>query len=111
MTQARKQKMIVLALIALITAISFIALGISNATVPFGRILPVLFGDHSPKEKLVIWDFRLPRIVITVLAGMALALAGSILQSITRNDLADPGIIGINSGAGVAVDQDASILV
>ena len=41
--------------------------------------------------------------VITLLAGMALALSGAILQGITRNDLADPGIIGINSGAGVAI--------
>lgn len=99
----RKQIIIVLILIALIAVISFIALGISNSTVPFSRILPVLFGESSFKEHFVIWEVRLPRIIITLLAGMALALSGSILQSITRNDLADPGIIGINSGAGVAV--------
>jgi iron complex transport system permease protein len=51
----------------------------------------------------VLFSVRLPRIIITLLAGMALALSGAILQGITRNDLADPGIIGINSGAGVAV--------
>lgn len=45
----------------------------------------------------------MPRVIITLLAGMALALSGSILQGVTRNDLADPGIIGINSGAGVAI--------
>src|SRR5699024_12332370 len=49
------------------------------------------------------YSIRLPRLIITLLSGMALALSGAILQSITRNDLADPGIIGINSGAGVAV--------
>ena len=51
----------------------------------------------------MLFSVRLPRIVITLLAGMALALSGALLQGITRNELADPGIIGINSGAGVAV--------
>ncbi|WP_077212141.1 FecCD family ABC transporter permease [Bacillus dakarensis] len=51
----------------------------------------------------VLFSIRLPRMIITLLAGMALALSGAILQGITRNDLADPGIIGINAGAGVGV--------
>lgn len=87
----------------LILIMTFLGLGLGNSTVSFGRIIPVLFGDGAFKENLSIWELRLPRIFITVLSGMALALSGSILQSITRNDLADPGIIGINSGAGVAV--------
>lgn len=87
----------------LIIILAFLGLGFGNSTVSFGRIIPVLFGDGSFKENFSIWEVRLPRTVITILAGMALALSGSILQSITRNDLADPGIIGINSGAGVAV--------
>ena len=60
-------------------------------------------GQGTFKEEFVLFSFRLPRIIITLLAGMAFALSGAILQGITRNDLADPGIIGINSGAGVAV--------
>lgn len=55
------------------------------------------------KEEFILFSIRLPRIMITILAGMALALSGAILQGITKNDLADPGIIGINSGAGVAI--------
>ncbi len=51
----------------------------------------------------MLFSIRLPQIIITLLGGMALALSGSILQTVTRNDLADPGIIGINSGAGVAI--------
>lgn len=55
--------------------------------------------DHT----LVIETFRLPRIVMAALVGMALALSGSIMQGVTRNDLADPGILGVSSGAGVLV--------
>lgn len=56
-------------------------------------------GQGTFKEEFVLYSLRLPRIIITLLAGMALALSEPILQGITRNDLAEPGILGINSGA------------
>ncbi|UKS24699.1 iron ABC transporter permease [Paenibacillus sp. HWE-109] len=52
---------------------------------------------------LVIFEFRLPRIVIAAIVGMGLGMAGAAVQSLTRNNLADPGILGINAGAGVAM--------
>ena len=61
------------------------------------------FGTGSQAKQLLVWDFRLPRIVLAVLAGAALGLSGAILQGITRNPLADTGILGINAGAGLAV--------
>jgi len=57
----------------------------------------------DPKRDLVIWEFRLPRIVIAALVGIGLGIAGTILQGITRNGLADPGILGINSGAAFTI--------
>src|SRR5690606_9111626 len=48
-------------------------------------------------------QLRLPRMVIAMLIGAGLALSGSILQGLSRNSLADPGILGINAGAGLAV--------
>jgi iron complex transport system permease protein len=59
--------------------------------------------DPNPKFDLVIFEFRLPRIVIAGLVGIGLGMAGVVLQGITRNGLADPGILGINAGAGAAV--------
>ncbi|MFK4304439.1 iron complex transport system permease protein [Paenibacillus sp. RC254] len=99
----RKQRLILLVSLGLIvlTAIASMAWGYSSLS--FDRLIPVLFGQGTFKEEFVLFSVRLPRIFITLLSGMALALSGSILQSITRNDLADPGIIGINSGAGVAI--------
>ncbi|GKU79964.1 iron ABC transporter permease [Paenibacillus sp. L3-i20] len=99
----RKQRLLVFACLALIVATVIISLGLGYSTVSYDRILPTLLGEGSFKEEFILFSIRLPRIIVTLLAGMALALSGSILQSITRNDLADPGIIGINSGAGVAV--------
>ncbi|WP_047757509.1 iron ABC transporter permease, partial [Geobacillus sp. ZGt-1] len=68
-----------------------------------GRIAPTLFGYGSMQEAFILFSLRLPRIVITLLAGMALALSGAMLQGTTRNELADPGILGINAGAGAGV--------
>lgn len=101
--QVKKQRILFIVLLSLIVITTFISAGIGYSTLSFNRLLPTFLGQGTFKEEFVLFSVRLPRIIITILAGMALALSGSILQSITRNDLADPGIIGINSGAGVAV--------
>lgn len=65
--------------------------------------LRTLFGGGSHKENLILFKFRLPRIVVSILVGMGLALSGCIIQGISRNPLADPGLLGINAGAGLMV--------
>ena len=65
--------------------------------------LRTLFGGGTEKENLILFDFRLPRIVISMLVGMGLALSGCIIQGISKNALADPGLLGINAGAGMMV--------
>ncbi|MBM7618809.1 iron complex transport system permease protein [Bacillus tianshenii] len=99
----RRQRLIVGLLAFLILLTVIVGIGIGYSSVSYDRLLPTLLGNGTFKEEFVLFSIRLPRIIITLLAGMALALAGSILQGITRNDLADPGIIGINTGAGVAI--------
>lgn len=66
-------------------------------------VLRTLFGRGTDKEKLILFDFRLPRIVISMLVGAGLALSGCIIQSVSKNPLADPGILGINAGASLMV--------
>lgn len=58
---------------------------------------------HIENFDLVIFDLRLPRIVTAAIVGLALALAGVVLQGLTKNALADPGILGINAGAGFSI--------
>jgi len=99
----KKQRIVLLVLVILVGITAVISAGIGFSTLSFERLLPTLFGYGTFKEEFVLFSIRLPRIIITFLAGMALALSGVILQGITGNDLADPGIIGINSGAGVAI--------
>ncbi|MFD0696688.1 FecCD family ABC transporter permease [Paenibacillus sp. GCM10027628] len=99
----KKQRLLVYGALVLITITIIIGMGLGYSSISFDKLVPTLLGQGTFKENFVLFSVRLPRIIITLLAGMALALSGSILQGITRNDLADPGIIGINSGAGVAI--------
>src|SRR5690625_7347442 len=103
-TLRKKQRIIIVTLVILISLTTMISIGMGASSLSYNRIIPTIFGQGTFKEEFVLFSIRLPRIIITILAGMALALSGAILQSITRNDLADPGIIGINSGAGVAIE-------
>lgn len=99
----KKQRMIIAILLVFILVTMIASLGLGYSSVSYQRILPTLFGDGTFKEEFVLFEIRLPRIIVTLLAGMALAISGAILQGLTRNDLADPGIIGINSGAGLGI--------
>lgn len=63
------------------------------------QVLMTLFGYGSADESLVLFEYRLPRIVITMLAGIGLGVSGAILQGLYRNSLADPGVLGLHAGA------------
>ncbi len=105
MLNAGRKKQRIWLFVWLILTLAIFVLGISlgAASVSIDRILPILLGDGSFKESFVLFSVRLPRMFVLAAAGMALALAGAVLQGVTRNDLADPGIIGINAGAGVGI--------
>ncbi|MBT2287845.1 iron ABC transporter permease [Paenibacillus albidus] len=67
------------------------------------EVLHTLSGQGTPQQKLILFDFRLPRIVISLLVGAGFAVSGCILQSLSRNPLAEPATLGISAGAGFAV--------
>lgn len=67
--------------------------------VSYGELFRGLFFEENEKVS-IIFDLRFPRIIIAVLSGAALAVSGVLFQAVLKNPLADPGIIGISSGAG-----------
>lgn len=101
--QRNKQRKWLAFWILITVAVFVIGISLGAASVSIDRIVPILLGDGSFKEDFVLFSIRLPRLFVLAAAGMALALAGAVLQGVTRNDLADPGIIGINAGAGVGI--------
>ena len=67
------------------------------------KIVAALFGYGDEFERTILVDFRLPRIMMALFVGMALAVSGAILQGITKNPLASPDLIGVTAGASFAV--------
>ncbi|MEK3917640.1 iron ABC transporter permease [Paenibacillus sp. FSL H7-0331] len=67
------------------------------------EVIRTLAGYGSGESSIVMFDIRLPRIVIAMLVGAGFAVSGAIMQGISQNGLADPGILGINAGAGLGV--------
>lgn len=92
-----------LSLVLLLALVLSVSYGVYQIA-PLDVLRAVLGLETSdPNHLLVVRSFRLPRILLALLIGAALALSGAIIQGITRNDLADPGLLGINTGAGVVV--------
>ncbi|MFD4636463.1 FecCD family ABC transporter permease [Lentzea sp. NPDC058436] len=79
-----------------------VSLAVGSNPVPLGDVLAALTDPAHPAAGIVV-EQRVPRTVLAVLLGAALAAAGALMQSLTRNPLADPGILGINAGAALAV--------
>ena len=77
----------------------FTAVNTGSLSVTFGQLLKGLFVEYDA-DVAAVYDLRFPRIMISMLAGAAIAVSGVLFQAVLKNPLADPGIIGISSGAG-----------
>lgn len=87
----------------LIFVVAFISVNTGYMNISILSFLQTLLGNGSPDNALTIFSFRFPRICMAILVGFGVAVSGVILQSISKNPLADPGILGINAGAGFAI--------
>ncbi|SFK76351.1 FecCD family ABC transporter permease [Brevibacillus centrosporus] len=87
-------------LLTIVAAI--VSLGIGEMYIRPLDVVKALLGFGAEQDALIVQQFRMPRIIIAILVGAALAAAGAIMQGIVRNPLAAPDILGISSGASVA---------
>jgi iron complex transport system permease protein len=84
------------------TAVAVLTLGTGDFPIAPGDVVQALVGQGNAAQAFIINELRLPRVVTAILVGMALAAGGAIFQSITRNPLGSPDVLGITSGAGAA---------
>jgi iron complex transport system permease protein len=94
--------------VLLLVVVASIAIGAKQ--IPLDEVWHGLFGNTGTDSDVVIHDLRLPRTILGLLAGAALGLAGAVMQALTRNPLAEPGLLGINAGAAAAVVSAISFL-
>lgn len=77
---------------------------VGSRSIPPAEVLYFLFNpDPADNVSQVIWQSRVPRTLLVLLAGAALGVAGGLMQAVTRNPMTDPGILGVNAGASLAV--------
>lgn len=91
-------------LLAILLALVLASLAYGDVPLSWQELLATLTdraGAH-PQNEMIVFDLRMPRVLLALLVGMALAVAGTVSQGIMRNPLAEPGILGINSGAALA---------
>ncbi|MFE6073498.1 FecCD family ABC transporter permease [Paenibacillus sp. NPDC057886] len=100
-----KRRAFTIILILLLLNVGALVLNVmlGDRSIPPGEVLRSLMGRGDQEYHFTIHQLRLPRVLTGFLVGCGLALAGTILQVITRNPLASPGVIGLNSGAAAAV--------
>ncbi|GGF54048.1 iron-enterobactin transporter membrane protein [Azorhizobium oxalatiphilum] len=101
----------VLALSLALLALAVLA-GLAAGAKPLSpaAVLSALMGQGSDEALIIVRELRLPRVLLGLAVGAALAVAGAIIQSATRNPLGDPGLLGINAGASLAVVVGAGVL-
>lgn len=89
---------------AVLVMASAASLAFGAKPIPLDTVVAALT-QHDPAvtDHAVVWSHRVPRTVVGLLVGVALGLAGALMQGVTRNPLADPGLLGINAGAALAV--------
>ncbi|MFI2456207.1 FecCD family ABC transporter permease [Streptomyces sp. NPDC019539] len=94
--------------VLLLVCVASIAIGAKS--VPVADVWHGLFQNSGTGNDVVIRDVRAPRTVLGLLVGVALGLAGAVMQALTRNPLAEPGLLGVNAGAAAAVVTAISFL-
>ncbi len=98
----RKFKLVLIVLSILLIISFAVTLCWGSYQVSVGEVIETLLGNGTKSQRIAVLSIRLPRLLVGMFVAIALSTAGALLQTITKNDLADTGIIGINAGAAVA---------
>jgi iron complex transport system permease protein len=94
-------------LVALLAATMLVSLASGASDASAGAVIlhwllpPATDAALSARDAIIIYDIRMPRVVLGVLIGAALAVSGAVMQGLFRNPLADPGLVGVSAGAGL----------
>lgn len=99
----RKSLVVIIFLLLFAVLIALLSAGMGDMKISPVNVIKAWFGYGDDLDKVVVNSFRLPRMIVSLLVGISLAISGAILQGIIRNPLASPDIIGITGGAAVAV--------
>ena len=92
-----------LILFFLLFVISIVSINSGKMSLSPSVVWQVMLGNGSSQQNLIVFEFRLPRIILGILVGIGMGVSGVIMQSLLKNDMASPGTLGISSGSGLFV--------
>nr|WP_139280004.1 iron chelate uptake ABC transporter family permease subunit [Rhodococcus yunnanensis] len=108
-TNARRTLGLVV-LLGLLAAIFLLSIAVGTKYIPLGEVWNGLFAYDDSNNAVIIRELRVPRTVLGLIVGIALGVSGALIQAMTRNPLADPGILGVNAGAAFFVALAVGLL-
>jgi iron-siderophore transport system permease protein len=102
---AEKRSTLVAGAAVILLGLCVLSLAAGSRAVPLDEVYRAVVdrGVTNPQVEAIVWGVRLPRTICAVLVGAALGLAGALMQGLTRNPLADPGLLGVSAGASFAI--------
>ncbi len=92
-----------LAALVVLALIAVVSIAVGARQMPLDEVWHGLFHSTGTPSDVVVRDLRVPRTLLGLMVGLALGLSGAVMQALTRNPLAEPGILGVNAGAAAAV--------
>lgn len=105
-----RRTLVLLAALALLVVAVVLSIAVGARGIPLGDVWRHLVAPDGSSDAAIVQEVRVPRTLLGVAAGAALGLAGALMQSLTRNPLAEPGLLGVNAGAAAAVVGGISLL-
>ena len=105
MLQTRKHTFLFLLLIIVLVVLFFTNISLGSVSIPVKEIINSFIGNTMQKEswEIILWNFRLPKAFTAIFVGMALSISGLLMQTLFRNPLAGPYVLGLSSGASLGV--------
>jgi iron complex transport system permease protein len=96
--------------LALLVVVSLLSIAVGARSIPLSTVVNLLLERDGSDSSFVVWELRIPRTLIGIAVGASLGVAGAVMQALTRNPLADPGLLGVNAGASAAAALSVSVL-
>ncbi|MFF1459460.1 FecCD family ABC transporter permease [Streptomyces sp. NPDC058330] len=95
--------------LVLLAVVTVLSMGIGARPVPPSEVVRALFDYQGTDDHVIVRDVRGPRSLLAIAVGAALAVAGALIQTLARNPLAEPGILGVTAGAGFAITVGSAL--
>ena len=97
-------------IVAGLALVLLLSISVGARPIPVDRVWGLVWSPDGSDDAIIVHDLRIPRTILGLIVGAALGVGGALMQALTRNPLADPGLLGVNAGAAAAVVTATAVL-